>query len=84
MQHYTRAVVTSSELLTKEAIRKNCVIYKKIHTYFKVLLSIVTAGIAVLVILGNKILYACVKEVCHLLAQPHFDPFHQLIIVQVL
>jgi hypothetical protein len=30
----------------------------------KLLLNIVTAGIEALVVLGNKFLYACVKEVC--------------------
>jgi hypothetical protein len=38
----------------------------------KLLLSIVTAGIKALV-LGNKFLYGCVREVCHMLTQPHFD-----------
>jgi hypothetical protein len=28
-------------------------------------------------------MYACVKEVCCLFAQPRFDIFHQLIIVEV-
>jgi hypothetical protein len=32
----------------------------------ELLLSIVTTGIEVLVISGNKFLYACVKEVCRL------------------
>jgi hypothetical protein len=41
----------------------------------KLLLNIATAGIQV---------PACLKEVCHLRAQPHFDTFHQLIIVEVL
>jgi hypothetical protein len=30
----------------------------------KLLLNVVTAGIKALVMLGNKFLYACVKEVC--------------------
>jgi hypothetical protein len=38
----------------------------------KLLLKAVTASIEVHVISGNKILYACVKEVCLLGAQPHF------------
>jgi hypothetical protein len=33
----------------------------------------VTARIEAPVISGNKLLYACVKEVCHLWAQPRFD-----------
>jgi hypothetical protein len=49
----------------------------------KLLLNIVTAGIEALV-LGNKFLYACVKGVCCLWAQPHFDTFHQLITVEAL
>jgi hypothetical protein len=32
----------------------------------KLLLNIVTAGIEALVVMGNKFLYASVKEVCHL------------------
>jgi hypothetical protein len=34
--------------------------------------------------LWNKFLNACIKEVCRLWAQPHFDTFHQLITVEVL
>jgi hypothetical protein len=34
-----------------------------------------------LVALGNKFLYACVKEVCCMWAQPRFDTFHQLLII---
>jgi hypothetical protein len=29
----------------------------------------------------NKLLYACVREVCRLCAQPRFDTFHQLLII---
>jgi hypothetical protein len=48
----------------------------------KLLLNTVTAGTEALVVSGNKFLYACVKEICHLWAQPHFDSFHQLIIAE--
>jgi hypothetical protein len=46
---YIRAIqkITSSELLTKQAMRNKVIIYKKI------LLNIVTAGIEVLIILGK-------------------------------
>jgi hypothetical protein len=50
----------------------------------KLLLNIATAGIEPLVVLGNKFLYVYVKEICHLWAQPRFDTFHQLIIVEAL
>jgi hypothetical protein len=46
---------------------------------FKLLLNVVTAEIEALV-MGNKFLYAYFKEVC-CLCQPHFDTFHQLLII---
>jgi hypothetical protein len=55
--------------------RKNFVTYEK-HI-------IVAAGIEALLISWRKFLYACVKEVCHLFAQPHFDTFCQVIIIEV-
>jgi hypothetical protein len=61
--------VTSSELLTEQALRKN-VLYTK-NTYIsKLLLNVLTAGIEALVVSGNKFLYAYIK-VCRLQAQPH-------------
>jgi hypothetical protein len=47
----------------------------------KLLLSVVTMGTEALAISGNKFLYACAKEVCHLWAQPHYDTFHELLII---
>jgi hypothetical protein len=65
--------VTSGELLIKQAIRKNINYYYYYYyniqknTYIlKLLLNIVTTGIEAPVILGNKLWYACIKEVCHL------------------
>jgi hypothetical protein len=54
---YMRAIqkVTSGELLTKQAMRKKCIIYKKC-VLVKLLLIVVTAGIEALVVLGNKFL----------------------------
>jgi hypothetical protein len=54
---------------------------KNIYIYIcKLLLNIVvTAGIKALV-LGNKFLYACVKDICHVLAQPHFDTINSLLL----
>jgi hypothetical protein len=72
--------VTPSELLTKQAMRKMYYIQKKNTYILKLLLNVVTAGIEGLVS-GNKFLYACVKEVCLLLAKPRFDTFHQLLII---
>jgi hypothetical protein len=46
----------------------------------KLLLNVVTARIEHLSS-GYKFLYASVKEVCCLWAQPHFDTFHQLLII---
>jgi hypothetical protein len=66
--HNMRAIqkVTSSELLIKQAMReKNYYIPKSMYI-LKLLLNIATTGNMALVILGNKFLYACVKEVCHL------------------
>jgi hypothetical protein len=57
--------ITSSELLTKQAMRKK-LLYTKYTYILEVLLNVVTAGIEALVILGNKFMYAYVKEVCHL------------------
>jgi hypothetical protein len=64
--YYMRAIrkVTSGELLTKQAMRKNFIIYKKYYI-LKLFLIVVTARIESLV-LGNEFLYACVKEVCRL------------------
>jgi hypothetical protein len=52
---------------------------QKMHTYLSCL-NIVTARIESLVLSGNKLMYACVKEVCCLWSQPRFDTFHQLLI----
>jgi hypothetical protein len=58
--------VTSDELLTKQAMRKKkIIIYKRMHTYLSYF-SMYTSGTEASVILGNKFLYDCVKEVCHL------------------
>jgi hypothetical protein len=72
----TRAIqkVTSSELLTKQTTRKK-MLYTKNTYILNLLLSVVTARIEALVILGNQFLYACAKEVCHLWSQPRFDTF---------
>jgi hypothetical protein len=56
---------TSGELLTKEAMETNRIIYKYTHI-LKLLFSVVTAGIETLAVWGNKFLNACVKEVCRL------------------
>jgi hypothetical protein len=57
--------VTSGELLAGN--EKNKFYYIQKNTYIlKLLLNVVAAGIEALVILGNKFLHACVKEVCHL------------------
>jgi hypothetical protein len=55
------------------------IIYKKY--ILKLFLNKVTSEIEALVVVGNKLLYACVKEVCHLWAQPLFDTFCQLLII---
>jgi hypothetical protein len=61
-------------------MRKKNLLYTKNKYILKLLPIVVTAWIEALVILGNKFLYACVKEVCHHWAQPRFDMF-QLIII---
>jgi hypothetical protein len=50
--------------LNKTNNDKKIIIYKKY--ILKLLLNVVTAGSEALVISGNKFLYACVREVCHL------------------
>jgi hypothetical protein len=57
--------VTSSELLTKQAMRKMFIICKNMYI-LKLLLRFVTVGIDALVISGNKFWYTCVKEACRL------------------
>jgi hypothetical protein len=58
--------VTSSELLTKQALKKKNLLDTKNVYILKLLLNIVTSGIEALVVSGNKFLYTCVKEVCRL------------------
>jgi hypothetical protein len=62
----------------KKTIQKQILLYIE-NTY--TLLNVVSAGIEVFVISGNKFLYACVKEACRLWSQPRFDTFHQLVII---
>jgi hypothetical protein len=58
--------VNSGELLTKQTMReKKLIIYKNMYI-LKVLIYVITTGIEAVVASGNKSLYACVKEVCHL------------------
>jgi hypothetical protein len=58
-------------------------LYTKNTYIIQLLLNIVTAGIEALVVSGNKFLYACVKEVCRLWAQPRFTPFiHWLLLLK--
>jgi hypothetical protein len=56
--------VNSSELLTKQAMRKKILICRKDTYILKLLLNIVTAGIEAPVTSRNKFLHACIKEVC--------------------
>jgi hypothetical protein len=72
--------VSSSKLLTKQAMRKK-LFYTKNMYILKLHLSVVIVGINTLVSSGNKFLYACVKEICRLWAQLRFDTFHQLVII---
>jgi hypothetical protein len=60
---------------------KEIVLYIKNTYILKLLLDVVTAVIEALFVSGNKFLYAWVKEVCRLLAQPHFDAFHELLVI---
>jgi hypothetical protein len=82
LRHATRSVrkVTSGKLLTKQAMRKK-LLYTKSTYILKLLLIVVTARNEAPVVLGNKFLYACVKEMCLELAWPRFDAFRQLLIV---
>jgi hypothetical protein len=60
---YTRAIwkVTSGELLTKQAMRKKIMYILKLF-----LNAAVTTRTEAPVVSGNKVLFACVKEVCRL------------------
>jgi hypothetical protein len=53
-----------AELLTKQAMTG--LLYTRYAYTLKLLLNIVAAGYEALIISGNKFLYACMKEVCHL------------------
>jgi hypothetical protein len=81
----TRATrkVTFGELLTKQAMRWETLLFtKNTYSYIrKLFLNVITTWIKALVLSGNKFLYACAKEVCCLWAQPRFDTFHQLLII---
>jgi hypothetical protein len=46
----------------------------------KLFLSLIRAGVDALES-GNKFVYACVKEICRLLAQPRLDTSHQLLLI---
>jgi hypothetical protein len=46
-------------------MRKNVLNTKNMYI-LKLLVNVVTAGIEELIVLGNKFLYACIKEVFHL------------------
>jgi hypothetical protein len=56
----------SAKLLEKQSMGKVNSLYIKNVYILKLLLNIGTTEIKELVALGNKFLYACVREVCHL------------------
>jgi hypothetical protein len=47
-------------------------LYTKYAYILKILLNVVTIATDTLIISGNKFVYACVREVCRLWAQPRF------------
>lgn len=55
--------LSSDELLTKQEMKENFIIYKKITYTLKVLLNAVTSGIEELVISGSKFFYTCIKGI---------------------
>jgi hypothetical protein len=59
---------------------KTMLLYTKNTHIPKLLLNLVAVGIETLV-WGNKFLYVCVREVCHLWAELCFDTYHQLLII---
>jgi hypothetical protein len=63
--------VISGEVLIKQVIGEK-LLYTKLHTYLKPLLSIVTATLRHLSYLGNKFLYACIKKESAACALSHF------------
>jgi hypothetical protein len=83
LQNYT-TYEGYSESNLQWAVNKTSREKKKLYTntyVLKLLLNLVTTRTEALVISGNKVLYACVKEVCRLWAQPRFDTFHQFLII---
>jgi hypothetical protein len=65
-------------IINKRSMRK-----KLLYTKNTCILNLVTTGTEALVS-GNKFSYAFVREICRLWAQPRFDAFHELIIVEAL
>jgi hypothetical protein len=58
--------VTCGGLFTKQAMRKEIVLFTESTYILKLLLNIVTDRTEVPIISENKFLYAFVKEACHL------------------
>jgi hypothetical protein len=63
----------SGELLQRQAMRKKLLYKKYVHTEATCQRSVV--GTEALAVSGNTFLYACVKEICRLTAQPRFATF---------
>jgi hypothetical protein len=63
----------------KKAWRKIFIIHK--NTFMSKLLNEVTAENEAIAVSENKFFYACLKEVCRLLAQPCSDTLHQILII---
>jgi hypothetical protein len=53
------------QAVNKTSNEKKIPLHIKNMYILKLLLNVVNAGIEALVKMGNKFLYACVKEVCH-------------------
>jgi hypothetical protein len=60
-----RSTKASWKLASGELLRKQAMIENNVHI-LQLLLNAVTAKIEAPVVVGNKFLYACVKEICHL------------------
>jgi hypothetical protein len=65
---YTKGIrkLNSDELLTKQEMKKQISLHTKITYILKLLLNVFTAGIEAFVVSGDKLWYACLKEVCRL------------------
>lgn len=81
LKAYTRVIwkVDSSELLIEAAMLGEKLLCMKNTHILQLLFKVVTTGNGILIL--GKHFWMCVKEVCCPYPQPHFDIFHELLII---